>query len=237
MHQIKVGSISIDVVRKDIKNLHLGVYPPKGRVRIATPLKIDDEAVRLFAISKIAWIKKQKIKFETQERQSERRFVSGESHYYRGRRYLLNVIYHNAAPRVEIRKNNIDLYVREGSASDQREKVLTEWYRSQLKEQIPALIDKWQKIIAVEVKDWGIKRMKTKWGTCTIEARRVWLNLELAKKPHHCLEYIIVHEMVHLIERNHNDRFAVYMDKFMPQWHFYKEELNRGILRHEIWDY
>ncbi|MDP2845097.1 MAG: DUF45 domain-containing protein, partial [Candidatus Methanoperedens sp.] len=179
MHQITVGNISIDVVRKDIKNLHLGVYPPSGRVRIATPLKIDDEAVRLFAISKLAWIKRQKIKFESQERQSERRFVSGESHYYKGRRYLLNVIYHNAAPIVEIRKNYINLYVREGSAREQREKVITEWYRRQLKEQIPALIDKWQKMMEVEVSDWGIKRMKTKWGTCTIEDRRIWLNLEL----------------------------------------------------------
>ncbi|MDD5473649.1 MAG: SprT family zinc-dependent metalloprotease [Candidatus Methanoperedens sp.] len=237
MHQITVGNISIDVVRKDIKNLHLGVYPPSGRVRIATPLKIDDEAVRLFAISKMAWIKKQKIKFETQERQSERRFVSGESHYYRGRRYLLNVIYHKTAPRVEIRKTSIDLYVREGSAREQREKVLTEWYRRQLKEQIPELIDKWQKMMGIEVSDWGIKRMKTKWGTCTNAARRIWLNLELAKKPQHCLEYIIVHEMVHLLERNHNDSFAAYMDKFMPQWHFYKDELNRGILSHEIWSY
>ena len=121
--------------------------------------------------------------------------------------------------------------------SDQREKVLTEWYRRQLKEQIPALIDKWQKIIGVEVKDWGIKRMKTKWGTCTFAQRRIWLNLELVKKPQHCLEYIIVHEMVHLLERKHNDRFAVYMDKYLPKWNFYKDELNRSMLRHEIWDY
>ncbi len=237
MHQIQVGNISIDVVRKDIKNLHLGVYPPNGRVRIATPLKIDDEAVRLFAVSKMAWIKKQQLKFETQERQSERRFVSGESHYFRGRRYLLNVIYHNAPPKVEIRKKSIDLYVREGSTDEQRDKVITEWYRRHLKEQIPELIDKWQDIIGVEVNDWGIKRMKTKWGTCTIEYRRIWLNLELAKKPKHCLEYIIVHEMVHLIERNHNGRFAAYMDKFMPQWIFYREELNRSMLSHEIWNY
>jgi predicted metal-dependent hydrolase len=238
MHQITVGNISIDVVRKDIKNLHLGVYPPNGRVRIATPLKIDDEAVRLFAIAKMAWIKKQQLKFETQERQSERRYVSGESHYYKGKRYLLNVIYHNAAPKVKIRnKIYIDLYVRVGSTNEQREKVLTEWYRKQLKDQIPALIDKWQKIIGVEVNDWAIKKMKTKWGTCTIADHRIWLNLELAKKPEHCLEYIIVHEMVHLIERNHNDRFVAYMDKFMPQWHFYKQELNSSMLSHEIWSY
>jgi len=188
MHQITAGNISIDVVRKDIKNLHLGVYPPNGRVRIASPLKIDDEAVRLFAISKMAWIKKHQLKFEAQERQSERQFVSGESHYYKGNRYLLNVIYHNAAPKVEIRnKTYIDLYVRVGSTLEQREKVLTEWYRRQLKDQIHPLIDKWQKIIGVEVSDWGIKKMKTKWGTCTIEKRRIWLNLELAKKSEHCL--------------------------------------------------
>jgi predicted metal-dependent hydrolase len=238
MHQISVGNISIDVVRKDIKNMHLGVYPPSGRIRIAAPLKIDDKAVRLFAISKMAWIQKQQLKFETQERQSERRFVSGESHYYKGERFLLNVIYHNAAPKVEIRnKIYIDLYVRVGSTLKQREKVLIEWYRRQLKDQIPALIDKWQKIIGVEVSDWGIKKMKTRWGTCTIADRRIWLNLELAKKPEHCLEYIIVHEMVHLMERNHNERFVAYMDEFIPQWHFYKDELNRSMLSHEKWNY
>jgi len=238
MHKITVGNISIDVVRKDINNLHLGVYPPNGRVRIAAPLKVDDEAVRLFAISKMAWINKQQLKFEAQERQSERRFVSGESHYYKGNRYLLNIIYHNAAPKVEIRnKTYIDLYVREGSTLEQREKVLIKWYRRKLKDQIPALIDKWQEIIGVEVNDWGIKKMKTKWGTCIIPDRRIWLNLELVKKPLHCLEYIIVHEMVHLLERKHSDRFVVYMDEFMPQWHFYKDELNRSTLGHEKWSY
>ena len=238
MHKITVGNISIDVVRKDIENLHLAVYPPNGRVRIASPLKIDDEAVRLFAISKMAWIKKQQLKFETQQRQSKRQFISGESHYYKGKRYLLNVIYHNAAPKVEIRnKNRIDLYVRVGSNTEQRGKVLTEWYRRQLKSQIPSLIDKWQKIIGVKVQDWGIKKMKTKWGTCTIANSRIWLNLELAKKPEHCVEYIVVHEMVHLLERNHNDRFVAHMDKFMPQWHFYKDELNNSMLSHEDWTY
>jgi len=186
----------------------------------------------------MAWIKKHQLKFEAQQRQSERQFVSGESHYYKGNRYLLNVIYHNAAPKVEIRnKTYIDLYVRVGSTLEQREKVLTEWYRRQLKDQIPPLIDKWQKIIGVEVSDWGIKKMKTKWGTCTIEKHRIWLNLELAKKSKQCLEYIIVHEMVHLIERKHSDRFVAYMDKFIPQWHFYKDDLNRSMLSHENWSY
>ena len=238
MHRITVGNLSIDVVRKDIKNLHLGVYPPNGRVRIATPLKLDDDAVSLFAITKMVWIRKQQLKFETQERQSERKFVSGESHYYKGRRYILNVIYCNATPKVEIRnKTHIDLYVRVGSTTEQREKVLTTWYRKQLKDQVPALIDKWQKIIGVEVDDWGIKKMKTKWGTCTLASRRIWLNLELAKKSEKSLEYIIVHEMIHLLERNHSDRFIAYQDKFMPHWRLYKEDLNRSMLSHEIWGY
>jgi hypothetical protein len=228
MHQIMVGKLVIDVVRKDIKNLHLAVYPPDGRVRIATPLKIDDESVRLFAISKMAWIKKHQAKFKTQSRQSDREYVSGESHYFQGHRYLLNVIYHQSAPKVIIRnKTYLDLYVREGSDEAQRKTVLMAWYRRHLKNDIPPLIKKWEAILGVLVNEWGVKLMKTKWGTCNIEARRIWLNLELAKKPAHCLEYIIVHEMVHFLERHHNERFAAYMDKFLPNWRFYKKELNR----------
>lgn len=238
MHQIVVNNIVIDVVRKNIKNLHLAVYPPSGRVRIATPTKVDDEAVRLFAISKLAWIKKNQAKYVNQERQSERKFVSGESHYFRGQRYLLNVIHHSGYPKITIRnKKYIDLYVKQDYTQGQRENVMTNWYRKSLKEQIPALIEKWQKIVGVEVADWEIKRMKTRWGTCNREARRIWLNLELSKKPEHCLEYIIVHEMVHFLERNHTERFVAYMDSFMPLWRNYKEELNRLILKHEEWTY
>ena len=227
MHQITVGELEIDVVRKDIKNLHLAVYPPDGRVRIATPLRLDDEAVRLFAISKLAWIKKHQAHFEAQERQGKREFVSGESHYFQGIRYLLNVIYHQDASKVEIRnKTYIDLYVREDSTEAQRKKIMTEWYRRELKQQIPPLIEKWENIMEVTVNDWGVKQMKTKWGTCNIEPKRIWLNLDLAKKPKHCVEYIMVHEMVHLLARHHNDRFITYMDTFMPNWRFYKDELN-----------
>ena len=228
MHQITVGELVIDVVRKDIKNLHLAVYPPDGRVRIATPLKLDDEAVRLFAISKIAWIKKHQAQFDAQPRQSKREFVSGESHYFQGHRYLLNVIYHQSAPKIAIRnKTYIDLYVREDRTEAQRQRVMMEWYRQHLKNDIPPLIAKWEEVMGVTVNDWGVKQMKTKWGTCNIEAGRIWLNLELAKKPNHCLEYIVVHEMLHLLERHHNERFVAYMDKFLPNWRFYKEELNR----------
>jgi predicted metal-dependent hydrolase len=224
---MKVGNLLIDVVKKDIKNLHLGVYPPDGRVRIASPLKVDDETIRLFAISKLNWIRKKQAKFQAQPRLSPREYFSGESHYYKGDRYLLNVIYHSNAPKVIIRnKTYIDLYVRYGSLQEQREQVLTNWYRQQLKAQLPQLITKWEQVIGVKINDWGVKKMKTRWGTCNIQAKRIWLNLELIKKPQHCLEYVIVHELVHLLERNHGDRFQAYMSKFLPNWNFYKDELN-----------
>lgn len=237
-HQIKVSGLAVDVVRKDIKNLHLGVYPPMGRVRVAVPLRVSDEAVRLAVISRLSWIKRQKTKFTTQARQSMREYVSGESHYFQGRRYRLNVIYQSGAPRVAIRnKSSIDLYVREGSEREQREKVLLTWYRQQLKELIPALIAQWEPIVGVKVAEWHVKQMKTKWGTCNIEVQRIWLNLELAKKSKLCLEYIVVHEMVHLLERHHNDHFIELMNKFMPQWRLYREELNSSALGHEDWSY
>lgn len=231
MHQITVAEITIEVIRKDIKNLRLAVSPLDGRVRVATPLHIDDQAVRLFAISKLSWIKKYQAKFAAQERQSPREFVSGENHYFRGQSYLLNVVYTFDRPRVEIRNNiYIDLYVRVGSDEIQRQKVLLDWYRQNLKLEILPLIKKWEKVIHVVVKDWGVKRMKTKWGTCNIQAQRIWLNLELIKKSPMCLEYVVVHEMVHLLERHHGDRFKALMSKFMPNWKLYQEELNQSSL-------
>ena len=238
MHQIIVNDLVVDVVRKNIKNLHLGVYPPNGRIRVAAPLRVNDEAVRLFIITKLAWIKRQLAKFGGQERQSAREYVSGESHYYQGHRYLLNVIYQKGAPAVILRNNTtMDLFVRPGSDTSQRERVLIAWYRQRLKEEIVPLIAKWEPIIGVKVAEWGVKQMKTKWGTCNTRAHRIWLNLELIKKPLHCLEYVIVHEMVHLLERLHNDRFKAYMNSFMPLWQYYREELNRAPLGYEAWEY
>ena len=238
MHQITINDLSIDVVRKNIKNMHLSVYPPLGRVRIAAPLNIDDEAVRLFAISKLSWIKKNKRKFENQDRQSPRKFAERESHYFQGKRYLLRVIEHNAPSKVQLKtKTYIDLFVRPETSIEQRQIILNEWYRKELKKQIPLIIKKWEKINQVVVNDWGVKQMKTKWGTCNIEEKRIWINLELAKKPSQCLEYIVVHEMIHLLERHHNDRFLYYMDKYMPQWKLYKEELNRMPVSHGEWEY
>lgn len=227
MHQIRIGNIEVDVIRKNIKNLHLAVYPPNGRVRIAAPLKSNDESIRLFAISKIFWIKDQQKKFHNQVRQSEREYVSGESHYFMGTRYLLNVIPNSPKDQVEIRnKTYIDLYVKKDNTKDHREKIITEWYRKQLKKEIPNLIEKWQVRMGVDVNSWGVKKMRTKWGSCNIEEKRIWMNLNLAKKHKQCLEYVIVHEMVHLLERNHNDRFIAHMDHYLPRWRAIKDELN-----------
>lgn len=238
MHQITVSDLVVDVVRKDIKNLHLAVYPPDGRVRVAAPLLVNDEAVRLAVISRLAWIRRQQGKFEKQERQSAREFVSGESHYYQGRRYLLNVVYRDSAPAVAVRNNTtLDLSVRPGSDTAQRERVLLAWYRRQLKQLIPPLVAKWEAIIGVEVAEWRVKQMKTRWGACNPDARRIWLNLELIKKPASCLEYIVVHEMVHLLERRHDEQFTAHMDKFLPQWRLVRDELNQAPLGHATWEY
>lgn len=218
--------------------MHLSVYPPTGRVRIAAPLNVDDEAVKLFAISKLAWIKKNQRKFEMQDRQMPRVFEQRESHYFEGKRYLLRVTEQNAPPRVEIKtKTYIDLFIRPNTTIEQRQNCINEWYRKQLKNQIPQLIKKWEPIIGVSVSDWGVKQMKTKWGTCNIEQKRIWINLELAKKPYNCLEYIIVHEMIHLIERHHNDNFLAHLDKNLPKWKLYKDELNRLPVSHGEWEY
>lgn len=235
--QITISGLVVDIVRKDIKNLHLAVYPPSGRIRVAAPLRVDDEAVRLFTISKLGWIKRQQAKFVGQERQPAREFVSGESHYFQGNRYLLNVMYQDGPPRVLVRnKTRLDLVVRSGSDTAQRERVLLHWYRRQLKQVLPALLAHWEAVVGVQVAEWGIKQMKTKWGSCNIGARRIWLNLELIKKPVHCLEYVVVHELVHLLERRHNARFTAYMNRFMPQWQLYRDELNRAPLGDAVWD-
>jgi predicted metal-dependent hydrolase len=237
MHKIIVSDLTINVVRKRIKNLHLGVYPPDGRVRVAAPLSVNDEAVRLFVIKKLAWIKRHQAKFAGQERQWPRECINGESHYFQGRRYRLNVIQHNGHPRITIRSSTtIEMQVKEGTDAEYRRRVLSGWYRQQIKEQIPPLIEKWEPIMGVSVADWGVKKMKTKWGTCSIKPRRIWLNLELAKKPPHFLEYLVVHEMAHLLERGHGDRFKKLMDQFLPQWRQYREELNRSPLGWEEWE-
>lgn len=237
-HQIEVSGIPVEVVRKDIKNLHLAVYPPKGRVRVAAPLRLDDEAVRLAVISRLGWIRRKQTAFGRQQRQSEREMVTGESHYVQGRRYRLDVIECDGRARARLRNNcTLELRVPQGASREKRDAVLQRWYRKRLRAQIPDLIAKWEAVIGVDVAHWGIKRMKTRWGTSNPSAKRVWLNLELAKKPAACLEFILVHEMVHLLERHHNDRFRDFMDQFMPQWRLHREVLNQAPLAHEDWKY
>ncbi len=236
--EIEVGGLPVQIVRKAIKNLHLGVYPPQGRVRVAVPLAVTDEAVRLAVIGKLGWIKRQRARFETQPRQSRREMVSGESHYFLGRRYRLLVINTDTRPGIVLRnRTTMEIHAPPGASTRERDQVLQRWYRRQLKALIPTLLAEWQTRLGVQVTEWGIKQMKTRWGTCNPAARRIWVNLELAKKPERCLEYLVVHEVVHLIERHHGDRFVAIMDQHLPQWRLHRQELNSEPLAHQTWDY
>ncbi len=237
MQTIDLGKITVDVELKDIKNIHLSVYPPVGKVRIAAPLHFDMETIRMYAISKLSWIRKQQEKILSQQRETQREYTSRESHYYLGKRYLLKVVNTETRHHVEIKHNNIVLHIHTDTTAEQKQTILQEWYREQLKEIVPKYFSKWEEPMHVKVAEFGIKKMKTKWGTCNREACRIWINLELAKKPLDCLEYIVVHEMVHLLERNHNNNFVAYMDKFLPQWRHLKEELNRLPVSHVDWKY
>ena len=237
-HHMEVRGIPVHVVRKRIKHMHIGVYPPDGRVRVSVPLSVDDDSVRLAVISRLRWIRARRAKFAAQERQTPREFVSGESHYFEGRRYRLDVVERAAPPSVIPLDNKwLRLQVRPGADRDAREAVMDKWYRRRLRDKLPALLDKWQPIVGESAAEVRIKKMKTRWGSCNAEARRIWLNLELAKKPPACVEYVLAHELVHLIERTHNDRFRELMDAFMPPWRARRDELNRAPLAHAEWRY
>ena len=235
---LHIANVEIDVVRKDIKNMHLAVYPPLGRIRLAVPQKTDEEVLRLFAISKLGWIKKHVKNFQEQARETKRDYVTGESHFFQGKRYILEVKEHEGYSKVKVNgTKKISFKVPKGATVEDKSRVMKEWYRKQLKIQIPPLIEKWEKVIGVKSNDWGVKQMKTKWGACNTDDKRIWLNLELSKKPPICLEYILVHELVHLIERNHNDRFIALMNEFMPKWRLHRNELNSLPIVHNDWGY
>lgn len=228
----------VEIVRRDIKNLHVGVYPPNGRVRVAAPMRLDDEAVRLALVARLGWINRQRRVFQAQERQSEREMTSGETHYVSGQRCRLKVIPHDGPARLQLRGNrSLVMHVRPQLHAAQRLAVLERWYRARLREVAGELLAHWMPVLKVELTAWGIKKMKTRWGTCNPEGRRLWLNLELAKKPPQCLEYIVVHELVHLLERHHNERFVALMDRWLPDWRLRREVLNRSPLAHEEWAY
>jgi predicted metal-dependent hydrolase len=237
MEQLKLNDITIDVVVKDIKNVHLTVYPPNGRVRIAAPLRMSMDNIRIYAISKLSWIKKQQEKFLTQARETPREYLYKESHYFLGRRYLLKIVEQQTAPYIVLKHNTLELVCRPETHAQKRQIILEEWYRQELKAMVPPIIAKWEKLMNVSINEFAIKKMRTKWGTCNREAKRIWLNLELAKKPVHCIEYIIVHELAHLIERTHNDKFVAIMNSFLPEWKLLKKELNQLPVSHVYWEY
>lgn len=237
MQQIELGNIKIDVEQKDIKNIHLSVYPPNGNVKIAAPERMDIDTIRVFAINKLKWIKKQQEIFKNQERETRREFLDRESHYFQGKRYLLTIIEQEAKPKVVLKHSEIELYIRPNTSTKKRKEIIDEWYREEMKKVIPTMLEKWENKIGVKTNDFGVKIMRTKWGTCNIEAKRIWLNLELAKKPLDCLEYIVVHELIHLLERSHNAVFVKYMNEFMPKWRFHRDELNKLPFRHTDWKY
>jgi predicted metal-dependent hydrolase len=235
--QLNLGNITVDVVLKDIKNVHLSVHPPTGRVRISAPLRMSLDNIRLFAISKLGWIKKQQKKLLEQDRETPREYIDRESHYVWGKRYLLEVIEQKQPPSIELKHNRMLLIMRPGTDEKRRQVLVEQWYREQLKAAVTPLIAKWEPLMGVKVNRFFVQRMKTKWGGCNPAAGNIRLNTELAKKPPESLEYIVVHEMVHLLEPTHNDRFRALMDRFMPKWKFYLDQLNQLPVSHEDWGY
>jgi predicted metal-dependent hydrolase len=235
--EINLGGIPVEVVKKDIKNVHLSVYPPTGKVRISAPLRMNLDTIRVFAISKLGWIRQQQTKIQDQEREPPREYLDRESHYVWGKRYLLKVIEKHAAPAVELRHSQLVLQVRPATGEEKKQAILDEWYRAQLKAAVPPLITKWEPLMHVRVERFFVQRMKTKWGSCSAASAGIRLNTDLARKPRECLEYIVVHEMIHLLEPTHNSRFVAFMDMFMPTWRSHRQALNRLPVRHQSWGY
>lgn len=237
MTRFSLGEIDVDVVLKDIKNIHLSVYPPDGKVRVAAPTRMNLDTIRVFTISKLDWIRKQQRKLREQERETQREFLERESHYLWGRRYLMKIMEQDAGPRVELEHRRLLLFIRPGTGEEKRQEIVDGWYREQLKAAAVTLIKRWEKRLDVELERFFVQRMKTRWGSCNHAARTIRLNTDLAKKPKTCLEYIVVHELAHLIEPTHNPHFVAIMDHFMPKWRLHREQLNRLPVSHEEWGY
>lgn len=236
--RIQLGKLEVTVDRKAIKNIHLSVYPPDGRVHLSAPERFGLDELRIYAIGRLGWIKKQRKELLAQARETPRDFINHESHYFRGARYLLEVREEQGArPQVQWKGKKLWMTVAPGSTTTQRKDLLDSFYRNYLKAEIPQIIARYEPLMGVSVVDFRIQRMKTKWGSCNIEARRIRLNLELARKPPECLEYLVVHEMVHLLERRHTDRFRMLMDRFMPGWEAVRRLLNELPVAHVEWGY
>ncbi|MBV6448809.1 MAG: hypothetical protein FCKEOINB_02499 [Nitrosomonas sp.] len=234
---MKLNELDVEITQKDIKYVHLSVYPPDGKVKVSAPVSMSQDTIRVFVISKLGWIKKQQNKLRAQEREAPREYLDRESHYVWGKRYLLKIQETDAPSKIELKHNKLVLSIRPGTSQERKQAVLEAWYRENLKQTVPELIEKWQPLMGVHVNRFYVQRMKTKWGSCSFHSGNIRLNTELAKKPLVCLEYIVVHEMTHLLEPTHNSRFTGLMDQFLPKWRFYRDELNRLPVRHEEWGY
>ena len=232
---LKLGDLSVDVVLKDIKNVHLSVHPPTGRVRIAAPTGTDLDSIRVFAISKLDWIQRHQTKLAQQDREPPREYIDRESHYVWGERLLLQVIERDQPPAVDRDHRRLVLCVRPGTDRSAKAAALSRWYRELVKAELPALIATWEPVMGVTIERFHVQQMKTKWGSCTPARRSIRLNTELALKPKDLLEYVVVHEMAHLLEPTHNQRFIDYMDRFMPNWRDRQRQLNRLPVRHVNW--
>ena len=234
---IKLGDIVIDVVLKKVKNIRLSVHPPTGRVRISASSHMSMESIRVFALSKLDWIKNHQKNIRAQDRVTRRDFVDRESHYLWGKRYLMQVIEGHVMPSISIKGKYMVLWVRPDTGRDKRQAVVEAWYRGLVKAAALELIAKWEPLMKVTVDKVYVRRMKTRWGSCTPQRRSIRLNTEFAKKPQECLEYIVVHEMVHLLEPTHNKRFVALMDRFLPNWKHIRSQLNQLPVREESWLY
>lgn len=232
---IKLGDIAIRVTRKDIRNVHLSVHPPNGRVTLVVPTDTRLEVARAYAISRLGWIREQQRRLRAQVREAPRRYVSRESHYVWGRRHLLRVVERDTRPSVVLDHRRITLYVRSGSSLEQRARVIHAWHKSLLHAAIPELIAQWERRLRVSVTGYFLQRMKTKWGSCNCVAGTIRLNTELVKKPRDLLEYVIVHELAHLREPSHNERFVAILDRHYPNWREARAELNELALGAEVW--
>ncbi|PLX73439.1 MAG: metal-dependent hydrolase [Desulfuromonas sp.] len=228
---IEVEGVTVEVIRKRVKNLNLRVCPPVGDVTISVPLKIDNQAIHSFVTSKLDWIKQSRDRITQRTRKPQPQMLSGETHSFLGESYHLDVITSPGRSRVCLENGAMCLFVPEGSDLLFRTRILDNWYRRQLMERIPQLLQKWQPVVGVQVSECRVKKMKTRWGSCNVVAKRIWLNLELAKRSLACLEYVLVHELVHLHERRHNDRFYAFLDQFLPQWRRFRAELRENALK------
>lgn len=232
---IHLGEITITLTRKTVKNVHLSVHPPAGTVTLVAPMETRLEVARAYAISKLSWIRAQQTKLATQPRETPREFIERESHYIWGRRYLMSVGFREAKPTVELGNRRLQLTVRTGSTPEKRAEVLHEWHKLLLHDVVPSIIKNWEIRLSVTVNGYYLQRMKTKWGSCNHSAGTIRLNTELVKKPKDLLEYVIVHEMIHLIEPSHNDRFINLLDLHYPTWREARTELNELPLTAEVW--